>query len=227
MNFWKVILATVVIFGAGVFTGGLLVNYVNHSHRNNNHRPPANVEAHPPTEAHDSQSHTNNLANLPRPRPPEILGAKFVQQLDDALQLTPDQHASIQKIITDGQERNRAIWTNNSAQMRLVIQDVRHRVRETLTADQQKQFEDLMKRVPRRQQNSTNAPPPSMSGSNIPPTSIFKQRLEALRQDTTPQTLLTPESQMKILESEKNQELALARPPSPVLPPPPTNAPAN
>jgi hypothetical protein len=159
VNYWKVILATVVIFGAGVFTGGLLVNCIQHPHpRNNNHRPAANVEAHPPAEAHEPQSHTNSLIAMPRPpRPPEILGDKFVQQLDDALQLTPDQRVSIQKIITDGQERNHAIWTNNSAQMRAVIQDVRHRVRETLTADQQKQFEELMKRVPRRQ-NFTNAP---------------------------------------------------------------------
>jgi hypothetical protein len=169
VNFWKVILATVVIFGAGVFTGGLLVNSVQHSHQKNNHRQSTNGEAHPPAEAHEPQSRTNNLANLPRPpRTPEILGDKFVQQLDDALQLTLDQRASIQKIIADGQERNRAIWTNNSAQMRAVIQDVRHRVRETLTADQQKQFEDLMKRVPRRLQNSTNAPP-NAPVTNSPP----------------------------------------------------------
>ena len=151
MNFWKVILATVVIFGAGVFTGGLLVNQVQQPHPKSNHRPPANGEA------RETQIRTNNLASLPRPRTPDILGTNFVQQLDNALQLTPDQRASIEKIIADGQERNHSIWTNNSAQMREVIQDVRHRVRETLTADQQKQFEVLMKRVPRRQ-NSTNAP---------------------------------------------------------------------
>lgn len=163
MNSWKVILATVVIFGAGVFTGGLLVNQVQHPHSKNNHRQPANGEA------HDPQSRTNTLANLTRPpRVPDILGAKFVQQLDDALQLTADQRASIQKIIADGQERNHAIWTNNSAQMRTVIQDVRHRVREELTADQQKQFEELMKRVPRRPQNSTNAPA-GLSATNAAP----------------------------------------------------------
>jgi hypothetical protein len=166
VNSWKVILATVVIFGAGVFTGGLLVNSIQHSHPKNNHRQPANEEARSPAEAHETQSRTNSLVNLPRPRPPEILGDKFVQQLDDALQLTPDQRASIQKIITDGQERNHSIWTNNSAQMREVIQDVRHRVRELLTADQQKQFEELMKRAPRRQ-NSTNAPP-NLSLTNSP-----------------------------------------------------------
>jgi hypothetical protein len=164
VNFWKVILATVVIFGAGVFTGGLLVNSVQHPHSRNNRRPSANVET------HEQQSRaTNNLANMSRPqRTPDILGTNFVQQLDDALQLAPDQLASIQKIIADGQERNHAIWTNNSAQMREVIQDVRHRVRETLTADQQKQFEALMKRQPRRQ-NSTNAPTSLLSVTNALP----------------------------------------------------------
>jgi hypothetical protein len=162
VNFWKVILATVVIFGAGVFTGGLLVNSVQHPHSRNNRRPSANVETHEP------QSRTNVLASLSRlPRTPDILGTNFVQQLDDALQLAPDQLASIQKIIADGQERNHSIWTNNSAQMRAVIQDVRHHVRETLTADQQKQFETLMKRMPRRQQNSTNAPS-GLSATNSP-----------------------------------------------------------
>ena len=39
MNSWKVILATVVIFGAGVMTGGLLVNYVDHSHHPATTRP--------------------------------------------------------------------------------------------------------------------------------------------------------------------------------------------
>jgi hypothetical protein len=161
VNYWKVILATVVIFGTGVFTGGLLINSVQHSHPKNNRRLPPIGDAHPPVEAH-----TNNLAALPRPRPPEILNNKFVQQLDDALQLTPDQRIAIQKIITDGQERNHSIWTNNAAQMREVIQDVRHRVREELTADQQKQFEELMKSVPRRPPNSTNAPANSPAPAN-------------------------------------------------------------
>ena len=41
MNNWKVIFATAVIFGAGVVTGGLLVNYVTYSHPKNNPRRPA------------------------------------------------------------------------------------------------------------------------------------------------------------------------------------------
>jgi hypothetical protein len=169
VNYWKVILATVVIFGAGVLTGGLLVNSVQHSHPRKSQHTATPVEPKPQVEAHDSQPHTNTLTNLSRsPRQPDILNDKFVQQLDDALQLAPDQRASIQKIIADGQERNHAIWTNNAAQMRAVIQDVRHRVKEELTANQQKQFEDLMKRAPRKQQNSTNSSA-SLSATNFVP----------------------------------------------------------
>jgi hypothetical protein len=203
VNFWKVILATVVIFGAGVFTGGLLVNQVQQPHPRNNHRPSTNGES------RESQSRTNNLANLSRPpRTPDILGTNFVQQLDDALQLAPDQLASIQKIIADGQERNHAIWTNNSAQMREVIQDVRHRVRETLTADQQKQFEDLMK------QRSSK------------PT--FNERLESTKRLNTNIYGLTPEQQMQKMDAERlralsNASQSMPSPPPVVLPPAPAN----
>ncbi len=42
--------------------------------------------------------------------------------------------------------------------MHEVTLDVRHRIRELLNADQQKQYEELMKRVPRRPQGGTNGP---------------------------------------------------------------------
>src|SRR5208282_3326609 len=38
VNYWKVRLATVVIFGTGVLTGGVLVNFVDHSHPKTSHR---------------------------------------------------------------------------------------------------------------------------------------------------------------------------------------------
>jgi len=196
VNFWKVILATVVIYGAGVITGGLLVNQIQHSRPRNDNHEFANGGPHPPGEPHGPRP--GNPGGFPRPRPPEILGDKFVQQLDEALKLTAEQRASIQKIIADGQDRNRSIWTNNSTQMREVIQDVRHRVREQLTSEQQKQFEDLMKRVPRRQ-NYTNAP--AVASTN------------------------TPEFQAITIQEEHLRALSNGKPLPPLLPPP--NAPAN
>jgi len=88
MNSWKVILATVVIFGAGVLTGGLLVNCVVHEHR--------------PSSG---------------PRSPETWRKDFVGHLDKALKLTPEQHAAISKIVAEGQERNREIWRQEMEQV--------------------------------------------------------------------------------------------------------------
>jgi hypothetical protein len=41
---WKVILATLVIFGTGVITGGLLVNYTNHTAPAAHPSPTVNVQ---------------------------------------------------------------------------------------------------------------------------------------------------------------------------------------
>ncbi|HEU5395676.1 MAG TPA: hypothetical protein VFV81_00815, partial [Verrucomicrobiae bacterium] len=94
MNSWKIILATVVIFAAGVFTGGLLVNVIKETPR-----PRAEPRAH-------------SEAKMPEPPMATRLNKEFLKQLDEKLQLTPDQHAKIQKIVAEGQERNHALWTN-------------------------------------------------------------------------------------------------------------------
>ena len=162
MNYWKVILATVVIFAAGVVTGGLLVNYVAHTHPRNLHRAPPPVAILPRTNS-PASGDTNSptlprLTELLKPRLPELWSKEFVAHLNDALELTPEQRDKIQKIIAEGQELNHSIWTNNAAQMRKVMQDARQQIREELTPEQRKQFEDLMKRPMRRPPPATNAP---------------------------------------------------------------------
>jgi Spy/CpxP family protein refolding chaperone len=154
VNNWKVILATVVIFGAGVLTGGLLVDYVAHSHQKNPHHAQANP---------GTRSQTNNPAQarvpeIPQPPMAERMGKQFVQRLNDTLQLTPEQRAKIEKIIAEGQDRNREIWTNVAPKMRAVIEDVNQQIRAELTPEQEKPFEELLKHPPRRP-SGTNAPP--------------------------------------------------------------------
>jgi Spy/CpxP family protein refolding chaperone len=147
VNFWKIILATVVIFGAGVTTGGLLVTYVDHAHPGNVRRP-TESDPHPPAGI-----------SVPMPHAVEKLGKQFVQQLDDTLRLTPEQRGKIAKIIADGQKRNQEIWRTNAAPLvRQVMQEVNRQIRVELTPEQQKQFEELMKQHPPRHPSSTNAP---------------------------------------------------------------------
>jgi hypothetical protein len=157
VNSWKIILATVVIFGCGVVTGGLLVNYVERAHPEIR-RPFAGAR-------HDRPG--SQESQLPRP---QMLNQQFVEQLDTALHLTPEQREKIGKIIADGQERNRDLW-------KLVMQDVRQRIRAELTPEQRKQFEELMKQLsPRKPPASTNTPiilppinTPSDSTVKVPP----------------------------------------------------------
>ena len=163
MNYWKVILATVVIFGAGVLTGGLLVNFVDHSHPKNPHHSQANAGGHATT----NNAVPPRWAEIPPPRLAEKLGKQFVQQLNDELQLTPEQRDKIEKLIAEGQERNREIWTNVAPKMRAVMQEVNQQIRAELTPDQLKVFEELLKHPARRPQNLTNEivlPP-----INVPP----------------------------------------------------------
>jgi hypothetical protein len=137
VNYWKVIVATVVIFGAGVFTGGLLVNYIHQSHVRNGE------SHHPPTPPAGSNSVAGLLPNPPRL--PEVLSKPFLPKLDDLLHLSSDQHKAIEKIISDAQ-----------GQMHKVTQDTRMAIRGALTPDQRSQFDDLMKRQVKKPAGATN-----------------------------------------------------------------------
>ncbi len=152
MNNWKVIFATVVIFGAGVITGGLLVNYVNNSRPKAVRKPVAEVRV-PVTNPVVHPSETGKL------RAPEILSKQFLQRLDEDLHLAPEQHEAVQKIINDGQN-----------QIRKTIQDSRLEIREILTPAQQKQFDALMKRQFRKTVANTNSSPTMPPVINSPAT---------------------------------------------------------
>jgi len=141
VNSWKVIFATIVIFGAGVITGGLLVNHVQH---------PSSRKA----------------DDLPQILRPEMFSKQFIQQLDDKLNLTKDQREQIQKIIAQGQQNIHDLWKIIGSQFRSDLQDTRQQIKEVLTPEQRKQFELLMKQQHQmRHPQETNAPP------TVPPVS--------------------------------------------------------
>jgi len=179
MNSWKIILAAVVIFGAGVMTGGLLVNNVVQPHPKDIQRPPGELNPHPQANTRDHEQ--PGPQDLPKRRPPEMLGKKFVQDLDKTLHLTPEQRAAIARIVADGQEHNHEIWTNVAPQFHKVLQDVRLQIREQLTPEQRKQFEELLKRfrpaghhpqTPAKSPTPTNEPPMTPPANPNPPPDV-------------------------------------------------------
>ncbi len=83
MSPWKVILATLVIFIAGLVTGAIGVKRV--------------VKPRP--------------APPVQPMPPWILREQFRFELERRLDLTPRQSDRIERIMREGQERVREIWS--------------------------------------------------------------------------------------------------------------------
>ena len=141
MNNWKLIIATVVIFGTGVITGGLLVNYGKQHLYSATSVPIAAV-----TVATNTVTRTNNPP-IAAPSLPEILSKPFLSKLDGLLHLNPDQRKAIEKILSAGQ-----------SQMKKVMSDARNDIRNQLNGEQKKQFDGLMKSSPKKSSPATNAP---------------------------------------------------------------------
>ncbi|HEX7653276.1 MAG TPA: hypothetical protein VF607_07200 [Verrucomicrobiae bacterium] len=143
MNDWKLIptiaLTTVLIFGAGVFTGGLLVNYTKPQHASTTKKTASPSVANPSladtnTLATGSDGITNGTAKVTVTKP-EILSKQFLQKLDDELHLSAAEHDAVQKVMNDG-----------LGQMRKVIHDARLEIRDVLPPEKQRLFDDVIKR---------------------------------------------------------------------------------
>jgi Spy/CpxP family protein refolding chaperone len=130
---WKVILATMVIFACGVFTGVFVT------------RTGPVVSAVSPVP--QPQSGPTNKAPLPvfaqlQPQRPE-----FLKRLDRQLDLTPEEHDQIAKIMSASRERTAPLWENIAPQMSDELKRVREEIRKVLTPEQRKKWAELNKRA--------------------------------------------------------------------------------
>ena len=167
MNTWKVILATLVIFVAGVVTGGLLVSYADRAQQKNrrflprdNVRLPANANPSAFGSPRDPRESQLRLPNPLQSRMPHGVGMEFLQKLDSEVRLTAEQHERIEKIIADGQLRNKELWERVAPEMRREMAETQKRIREELTPEQRVRFEELMKSRPvgQRKADETKQP---------------------------------------------------------------------
>ena len=133
MSAWKVILATMVIFGCGVVTGALLMKTELPSAV-----APAEPAQHPPA----STNQPPPLAQIQRP--------EFLRRMQKQLELTASQRDEIAKIMKASQERNRPLWDRIAPQMREEVKRVREEIRQVLTPDQQQKFDQMLKSRPRK-----------------------------------------------------------------------------
>lgn len=193
MNNWKIIpsivLATVLIFSAGVFTGGLLVNYVKHG-----------VIKKTPSLTTNAAAHATNFSiTLPTNAPakyspplPEILSKPFLTKLDEQLRLTSEQHKAVEKIINEGQD-----------DIKKTVRSARLEIREVLTPEQLKQFDLLMKRPSNKNNSGSNG---SSNGTGGKSSFQENQQLPKLsRYDLGQPTVsnLSPEAQILVIEKQR------------------------
>jgi Spy/CpxP family protein refolding chaperone len=145
VKIWKVILATLVIFGAGVITGGLLVNHV------------VSLKT-----IRDKKGTKSASATTQAVTPWQQRNRDLLRRMDRELNLTPEQHDQMEKILLESQERTKILWKPIAPQMTKETQMVHERMRDQLTPEQRKKFDDLvkprLKKLDGKPHSGTNAP---------------------------------------------------------------------
>lgn len=128
MSQWKVILATLIIFGSGVITGGLLVKTT--------------------TQPLKAVRHKDGNPNAPAPW--QLQRADFRRRMEKDLDLTTEQKQHIDKIFHDSQERMKPVWDQISPQLHGEIERVQTDIRSELTPEQRQKFDELLKAHPKK-----------------------------------------------------------------------------
>lgn len=149
-----------VIFGAGVVTGGLLV------------RNSQRVQFLP----QQAVLPNNNFQRPAQPVTPGGSRVEFLRRAERELNLTAAQRERIDKIIMASQERTKKLMDPITPRMREEVQRAKQEFREALTMDQQVRFDELIKQQQRppnqrrpnspREHESFALPAPSNSPSN-------------------------------------------------------------
>ncbi len=128
MKIWSVVIAVMLIFGAGVVTGGLLVRTRVVQHENETAPAPA---------ASRSTAPTPNVA------PGRQM---FVQRVRSELDLSPEQSAKVDELMAESQKRIAKIYEPVTPQAREETRRVRQEILALLTPQQKRKFNQSVKR---------------------------------------------------------------------------------
>ena len=174
MKVWKVILATLVIFCAGVFAGIRAGKFCRHHQANGpadgNYAPQWGGNSSGTNFPFHGTNHDNRLASPFGLRQPfRGQGREFLERLDHHLKLDPEQRKQIEKILNESQKHTREVWKKIEPEMREEMKKTHQEIRKILTPDQAASFEELMKRPkqPREGQGTNN--PTTPGPGEVPP----------------------------------------------------------
>ena len=157
MSPWKVILATMVIFACGIFTGVFVT-------RMEPVAPVASSASAPVTT--NTSSTSTNKSPLPVYAQLQLQRPEFLRRLDRQLDLTPEQHDQIAKIMKDSQDRTLPIWEKIAPEMNDELKRAREEIRNVLTPEQRKKWVELMRRGRLNKPVQPNQPQSTATNSN-------------------------------------------------------------
>lgn len=177
VNTWKLIAATLLIFAAGVLTGGVAVGLAGWMTRDNP-SPPAPTHLSPDSmpEAGPVRSRPSSTRStrFPRPgnsnllgtpasdgsqtnvsrrdrqvRPPGWTRMEVMRRLQDELDLEPDQRVELETLFQTTEQRMRAHWSPVAPAVQTELRTLREEIAKILTETQQTRFEELLRKPAR------------------------------------------------------------------------------
>ena len=172
MNAWKVIVSTLVIFIAGVVTGGLLVTHsFNVLHVGGEVRQQANsnvpTNANVNTNSRPMAGGPNGQGGLGMATPWQVRNRELLRRMDRELDLTPSQHTNIEHIMISSAERTKNLWKPIVGLMAKETQLAHAEIRAELTPEQAKKFDGFGKTRPNMdRRHGTNGVPTDPSVTN-------------------------------------------------------------
>jgi hypothetical protein len=150
VSIWKVIFATLVIFGAGVITG--VLGY-------NRFYPPAMVSVQGP-EASVPQSPINPWPHVTKgpqgTNSPVKVRNDFLTRFGKQLELTPEQSGRIEQILSDSQKRTKEISDGIAPFLREEVRHTRELIRTELTPEQSRKYDEMVR--PNKQKKKEEMP---------------------------------------------------------------------
>lgn len=149
MNSWKVVLATVVIFAAGVVTGGMLVARTQQLGARGARINPRPTFSRPPVPNNDAPADPRPQTS-PIPNFQQQARIELLRRIGREMTLTSGQREKIEAIIREGQERTREIMQPVQPQLGREMRATQERIREILTEEQRERFDELLKQRPQR-----------------------------------------------------------------------------
>lgn len=175
MKIWKLILATLVIFAAGIGTGTLITR-IQEQERRPFFRERDGFSRGQGTNGFSGRTNHVPLTLPYTTKPPgRGMAKEFLDRLDRELKLEPEQHKRLETILSDSQKRSKELWEKIAPELKEEMKASREKMRDVLTPAQNKRLDELMKRPPKppKDGQSTNSlPKPSseaVSNSIAPP----------------------------------------------------------